>query len=67
MIDKELQAVLDTYDPDELRLVVLDGYIIYKKVDNGEDEKLWSWDVEFDGEPYGALETLFKEVGLTVE
>jgi len=64
MIDSQLKQILDEYDPDELRLESCDGYQIYRTQD---DEKLWQWDVEFDGEPYGALETLFEEVGLEVE
>ena len=64
MKDYKLGRLLNDYDPDNLRLVAGDGYIIYHM---DTDEKLWQWDSEYDGEPYGALETLFNEVGLEVE
>ncbi len=67
--DEELEQVLDEYDPEELRLVALDGFTIYHDEgdDNIGDEMLWKWDSEYDGAPYGTLETLFAREGLEPE
>ena len=64
MKDEQLETVLERHDPEDLRLVPLDGFTIYH---TESDVKLWEWDAEFDGEPYQAIETLFAEVGLETE
>lgn len=64
MRDIKLENILDAYEPEQLRLVVLDGFKIYRKHDN---EKLWEWDAEFDGAPYDTLMSLFKRCGLEPE
>jgi len=64
MKDDTLRAVLDNHAPHELLLIACDGFRIYNKESN---EMLWKWDASHDGEPYGALETLFAMQGLKPE
>ena len=59
----DLKTVFDEYDLDDLSVYSShDGYYI----ENSNGEYVWEWNVEYDGEPWETMDTLFEELGFEI-